>query len=682
MKINTKFLTKNGKSSYRDINHIDLSNLHIAMIENLEAFINLKYLILKNNEINCLYGLERNRQLWQLDISNNRVKNLDGLSKFVALGTLKLHGNDLNWIDLEAIRHLHIIDLFISNNTRLEKESNYRNHVIDCLPNVWMVDGLMVTSLERNQVNDFFNTSALSSRPVRRKLPKYQFVPSDLKTRDIFGEWATRLLTKIAINETKNIETDLRRLEFIALWFEDFIQSECKHARQLLSGQLLLESDLNSVPKCNSTNEIIPLMHKNFLKELLDYRKIKNEMCNMILVLLVASLQFKIPLDFIKETLVFINLDKINDHYVTFKLFQLPRVCRLYCANLLLSAAKIDRDQQIEAGFYENLFTSLKNILNEQCRIYNSITFNLFDENEYWNLIDSFSNTINIPNVNQSILKDNKQLLSTEIVQLFSIIPVFYEYLEKNQDLMEILKLSISDVRIFDAIKESLADNRQKNKSLEEICEDLGSFITNMLRISTRQLINKKLKRTPKSILVQRPSSLTRSSPVSQQQSKLVITPTQIVQASSPPQQTTPRRAQSSKNRKEIKLDIETKPECENTEFITSSVLVEKQHHTSFNLFSSRSGVSDVLGDKPLFKNETTNNKKSIMMMMIGESVLVANRIQKNGKIIKISDDDQTENNVLIQFDENDETLINSKNYQWDSTIEMWRPLTSIGNNM
>lgn len=62
-----------------------------------------------------------------------------------------------------------------------------RIHVIDCLPNVWMVDGLLVTSkfkfilreknflfkfillkkaAERNEVANFFQDSSLTQRPI------------------------------------------------------------------------------------------------------------------------------------------------------------------------------------------------------------------------------------------------------------------------------------------------------------------------------------------------------------------------------------------------------------------------------------------------------------------------------------------------------------------------------------
>ena len=53
-----------------------------------------------------------------------KIKSLDGLSRFVALGSLNLSNNEFNWIELEKIRHLHIIDLIIFDNKKLDKEQH------------------------------------------------------------------------------------------------------------------------------------------------------------------------------------------------------------------------------------------------------------------------------------------------------------------------------------------------------------------------------------------------------------------------------------------------------------------------------------------------------------------------------------------------------------------------------
>ena len=83
---------------------------------------NLKHFLVGHNDLDCLLGLEKLSQLWRLDVNNNRVKNLDGLAKFVAFGTLNLHSNEFNWNELEKIRHLHIVDLIIANNSKMTKD--------------------------------------------------------------------------------------------------------------------------------------------------------------------------------------------------------------------------------------------------------------------------------------------------------------------------------------------------------------------------------------------------------------------------------------------------------------------------------------------------------------------------------------------------------------------------------
>ena len=67
--------------------------------------------------------------------------------------------------------------------------------MIDCLPNMWMLDGVLVTAAERDQVSRFFKNSEVLERPVRHKLRPVahsKFVPSHikhLKQRAVLGEF-------------------------------------------------------------------------------------------------------------------------------------------------------------------------------------------------------------------------------------------------------------------------------------------------------------------------------------------------------------------------------------------------------------------------------------------------------------------------------------------------------------
>lgn len=68
-----------------------------------------------------------------------------------------------------------------------------------------------------------------------------------------------------------------------------------------------------------------------------------------------------------------------------------------------------------------------------------------------------------IKNLNFFRLKDNKALLSTEIIQLFCIVPSFYEFLNNSEGLIEILNLSIGDSRMYLAVEALLEDAKQQN---------------------------------------------------------------------------------------------------------------------------------------------------------------------------------------------------------------------------
>lgn len=86
---------------------------------------------------------------------------------------------------------------------------------------------------------------------------------------------------------TQNVEIDKKKLEFIADWFQELINIDFKN---------------------NFNQKIIQIK----LKDLLKYRMLNNEACNMILVLLVASLEFSIPIKFMEETLEYLDLKSIK----------------------------------------------------------------------------------------------------------------------------------------------------------------------------------------------------------------------------------------------------------------------------------------------------------------------------------------------------------------------------------
>jgi hypothetical protein len=56
------------------------------------------------------------------------------------------------------------------------------------------------------------------------------------------------------------------------------------------------------------------------------------------------------------------------------------------------------------------------------------------------------------------------------------------------------LNLSIADPNINQAIYNLLRDYRAQNKNINSICDEMSVFITNILKLNARQLLNKKAK--------------------------------------------------------------------------------------------------------------------------------------------------------------------------------------------
>ncbi|KAF6017993.1 hypothetical protein EB796_023674 [Bugula neritina] len=236
MKITNQLIrSKTRQSSLQSIKYLNLSNLEICILEKLGSCCKLQSLNVSHNLIESIpTTIEQCPQLWSFNVSNNKVQSLDGFGRFVAIGTLDLSNNQLSWFELSKLQHLHILDLRLHGNSQLEKDPYYRIHVIDCLPNVWMVDGRLVTTAERIQVKLFFDDSAVSERPVRHKLSASRsFVPSTQKNREvngIFGDRVIHLMQRFPRQDVFNIDLDVRRLQYLS---ENMAQDIIVHSSNL-----------------------------------------------------------------------------------------------------------------------------------------------------------------------------------------------------------------------------------------------------------------------------------------------------------------------------------------------------------------------------------------------------------------------------------------------------------------
>ncbi|XP_046581209.1 uncharacterized protein LOC124288684 [Haliotis rubra] len=456
MKITTALLRSKATGPLPSLEYLDLSQLGLASIEKLSSCPKLQTLKLRGNNICEVYNLEYCTHLWHLDFSNNKIQCLDGLSRFLAVGTLILAGNNLTWKELVKIRHLHILNLSLHGNPHLEKDPYYRIHVIDCLPNIWMLDGRIVTSAERLQVKHFFQDSALTEHPVRHKLGREWFIPSALKkiqVNGIFGDKSKHLLTKFPINAVHNIEIDQRRLKYLAFNLQEDLTIERKYTKR--DFQVLR-------------------YRRTFLEDLLDVRPTDRERCNMLLLLLVASLEFVMPTHLVKETLETAKLGKIGKVY-TMDLFLLPKDVRCQVVGILLSAIKVDKDIREDGGLYDRLYLCLFYTVAELTRLSQS------------NSQGDSQTTGKMHN----IYRDYKCLLASEIVQLMCIVPAFFEYMEKDVGVMNLVTTGTGDRSIIGKISQLAESYRTERRDVRALYEDIAEILLQKVQEQTMNLTNK-----------------------------------------------------------------------------------------------------------------------------------------------------------------------------------------------
>ncbi|KAL5258140.1 hypothetical protein ACHWQZ_G012930 [Mnemiopsis leidyi] len=440
--------------------HVDLSHCNLVTLEGLKQCSNLQSLILRYNSISIIpNAISALPELWKLDLSHNLVCSLEGLLKVRCIGTLVLSYNNLSWPELRKIQHMTILDLRLAGNPNLDKDPYYRRHVIDCLPNAWMIDGILVTAAERDQVSRFFKNSEVLERPVRHKLrpvARTKFVPShikDLNQRAVLGKNALQLLSRFPQKERQTLRTDYRRITFIAEMYENDVALQRSYwSLMSRSGQVPPESSsplpaylhsavVNNSEGCDflqsreEDEEDAPLGFGQVppLLKLLKCRNSEVEKCNMLLLLLAAGLEFSLPLSLIDETLHTANLDNIGGvSCVT--LLQLPHEDLLLTASVLLSSVIIDRGEGEEGGLYKRLFVSLYVVLSNLLRTTHGFP-------------DQFQLKFMSPVIHRS-------LLAAEVVQLMCLVPSFLDMVDRDQGVLDVVAIATQNPHVKDVIQD------------------------------------------------------------------------------------------------------------------------------------------------------------------------------------------------------------------------------------
>ncbi|XP_071476400.1 uncharacterized protein [Diadema antillarum] len=458
MPLSVQLLRRRCAGPLNTVTHVDLTDVGLARIENLHAVPKLQSLVLRGNDITLVQNISVCHHLWHLDLGNNQVSDLDGLSKFVALGTLNLSLNNLTWNDLRHIRHMYILELSLHGNQKLDKDPYYRIHATDCLPNVWMLDGRLITSAERVQVQHFFQDSAVSEHPVRHKLTKVQFVPSSLKkiqVHGIYGSKTTHFMMRFPTNGALNVDTDRRRLAYMAYNLQNDMELELQQR------------------KINDNG----VTCSDFMERLLETRLAEREKCNVLLLLLVASLEFSLPHVILQDTLTITKLREIISDFDTLDLFAMAEVHRCRILSLLLSAVKVDRDDHKDGGLYDKLYLCLYYTVAELVK--------RFD-------VGSPKNAVTLDRTNP-IYREYRSLLAAEVIQLLCIVPSFYDLLLQDSSLAQLVTQATGSASAMSGVEALMERIKNTGGGSHRTIEEISEYLMESIQRNTKRVLHKKI---------------------------------------------------------------------------------------------------------------------------------------------------------------------------------------------
>ncbi|UJR26452.1 hypothetical protein I4U23_007782 [Adineta vaga] len=449
----TRYTNTEEKNDYANFSHTRM----ITLLQ-IPHYEHLQILICNGNSLTTLAGIENLKHLWKLDVGNNEIRSLQHLSRFIAFGSLILSNNHLTWIEFQHIRHMFILDLRTDGNPILDSDPNYRQHVLDCLPRVWMCDGVFVSTVERNQVDEFFTQSSLTQKPVRRKLARDTFMPTNLKDRSVnglFGSKTTELLAKFPSNSFINSELDQKRIKHLASTIQDIFLIEMKHDITKKYNEFLIENRHN-------------------LYHMIDLRQTHIEEFNMLLILLLTDLLFKIPSELLENIMNITHIKTIGNLNVS-HIFSADDQLKCLIASLVHAGSRIDRDENHPSAFYDKLFNSISIVLTNQIRQL------------------SPSNT-NQTYQNSGLVSEAKAMVCLEIMQVFIMCPIFYTLIN-DQNVHAILRQALGRSPAYGSIQDVLQSFVADQKTAEEQKDLLSPILGNIVKMTIRTLSTKRMKK-------------------------------------------------------------------------------------------------------------------------------------------------------------------------------------------
>lgn len=139
-----------------DLEEVALHQQELEKIENLEGCCrHLKILLLQNNLIPKMEGLNKLRELEYLNLALNNVQKIEGIDNCESLRKLDL---TVNFIDVEDMEesiynlkaNVQLEDLYFTGNPICDFEG-YRPYVVANLPQLKQLDGKLILPTERIQ---------------------------------------------------------------------------------------------------------------------------------------------------------------------------------------------------------------------------------------------------------------------------------------------------------------------------------------------------------------------------------------------------------------------------------------------------------------------------------------------------------------------------------------------------
>ncbi|CAF0950787.1 unnamed protein product [Rotaria sordida] len=459
MKVTIRASLNRNNSSEEKNDYANFSHTRIITLFQVPQYEHIQILICNGNSLTTLAGVEHMKHLWKLDVGNNQIRSLQHLSRFIALGSLILSNNNLTWIELQHIRHMFILDLRLDGNSTLDADPNYRQHILDCLPRIWMCDGIFVSTSERNQVDEFFTQSSLTQKPVRRKLARDIFMPTNLKDRSVnglFGAKATELFAKFPMNCFVNSELDKKRIKHLAYTIQDVLLTEMKYDDEKKYDEFLTQN-------------------RHILPQMIDLRQTHIEEFNMLLILLVTDIIYQIPGELLHNVLDVTHIKTIGNLNIP-HIFSSSEQLKCMIASLVHAGARLDRDDNHPAAFYDKLFNSLSIVLTNQVR-----------------QLSSSSNT-NQVHSNPGLISEAKSMVCLEVMQVLIMCPLFYTLIN-NANVSSILKQALERSPAYGSIRDVLQSFNADQKTGEEQKELFSSIIGNIIKMTIRTLSSKRMKK-------------------------------------------------------------------------------------------------------------------------------------------------------------------------------------------